>query len=114
MAVGGGTVKKTPGLKLEDETILDEVALTTHQWGYQLMADPTSNRYVNERPRGVLTYEVGLLRFHVIDGIPFESTLFPFHPVQQWEESCSHVCGYKNLLFETHTSLLLFIGSFYQ
>ena len=20
---------------------------------------------------------------------------FRFHPVQQWEESCSHVCGYK-------------------
>ena len=81
---------KKSGLKLEDETVLDEVALTTHQWGYQLMADPTSNRY--ERPRGVLTYEVGLWRFHVIDGSPFESTLFLFHPVQQWEESCSHLC----------------------
>ena len=75
------------------------------------MADPTSNRYVNERPRGVLVlaYEVGLLRFHVLDGTRFESTLFPFHPLQQWEESCSRFCGSKKTFCLKNIHLCCFL-----
>ena len=75
------------------------------------MADPTSNRYVNERPRGVLVlaYEVGLLRFHVLDGTRFESTLSPFHPLQQWEESCSRFCCSKKTFCLKNIHLCCFL-----